>query len=89
MTEQDSQTVVVEITTKKLGELMLKSIESVFTSSYDNPLKKAMEQSIRDQEGKLKKFIDGIIDEAISDPEFKTKIAGEVMKRMIENALKR
>ncbi len=83
------ESIQIDITVEKLRKALQASCESVLSSSYDSPIRKAMEEAIKDKTGEIRLFVDSIITDAITNPDFKTQIAAEVMKRMIESALKK
>ncbi len=78
----------------KIGEDKIRlgvetAINELFKSSYSNPIQKILEQSIKEQEGKLKEIIDSIIVDAIGNPEFREKMANIVLQKIVDAALKK
>lgn len=56
-------------------------------SSYGNPFKDCIEKCLKEKEGEIKKFIDGIITDTLGNPNFKTQIGEIMLTRMVEAAI--
>jgi len=74
---------------KILQEALPKVLKDIFTSSYDNPLKKAIEEEIKSQEGEIKKFVSEMIAKILSDDAFKVKIANDLIGQIIKQGFSR
>lgn len=83
------ETIKVEITKDQIQKAFELAAAKVLTNDYGNPVREAMEKSIKEKEGEIKKVVDEIIVEAISNADFKERIAQAVIARMVESALKR
>ena len=83
------ETITIEIGIEKMKAAIGSLVEEVFKSSYNNPVKNAIEAAVKEKEGAIKKVVDEIIVDAISNPEFKKQIADNVIQRMVESAIKR
>lgn len=70
---------IMSLVQSKLPEL----VEKAFESSYDSPIKKAVDAAVKSQEGPIKDLVDGIMKDAISSPEFKQKLTDAVIARII------
>jgi uncharacterized membrane protein YheB (UPF0754 family) len=73
-----------DIVTNILQEALPKVLKDIFTSGYDNPLKKAVEEEIKSQEGEIKKFVSEMIAKILSDDSFKVKIANDLIGQIIK-----
>lgn len=81
--------ITITIPEDKLREGIAKSIESVLKSEYSNPFADLVKKALSDQSGPLKTFIDEIIANALTQPEFKEKVSQVVITKLVESALKR
>jgi hypothetical protein len=79
--------ITVTIPGEKLQEALVKAAEDVFKSSYDSPIQKMMKAAITEREGQIKKLVDDIISEALSNADFKARMGDIVLRSMIESAL--
>jgi hypothetical protein len=71
-----------------LQEALPKVMKEIFTSSYDNPLKKAVDAEIKNQEGEIKKFVSDMIAKILSDEQFKVKIANDLIAQIIKQGFR-
>ena len=81
--------IVINLTTEKIQNGISAALDELLKSSYSNPVKTLVEKALKDQEGEIKKVVDAIIVEAISNPEFKTRMSDMVIQRLVEAALKK
>lgn len=81
------QKVVIEIGMDKIQKGLEKAADDLFKSSYGNPMQELLKKSIEEKHGEIKKIVDGIVSDAIGNPEFKTKISEVVIQRMVAAAL--
>lgn len=65
------------------------AMKEALKSSYSNPVSKIVDKALNDQAGEIKKIVDQIIVDAISNPEFKSKMSDMVIQRLVEMALKK
>jgi len=86
-TTKDS--IKLEIPFEKIVKAFELAAEEIFKSSYSNPVKTILESSLKDKEGQIKIFIDGLISNALADPKVKERMGEAVLSRMIESALRR
>ena len=77
-----------EEVSKILQEALPKVLKDIFTSSYDNPLKKAVEEEIKSQEGEIKKFVNEMMAKILSDEQFKVKIANDLISQIIKQGFR-
>ena len=80
------ETIKIEITEEQIRAGIEKSFSEALKNTYGNPVKDAVEASIKSNEGAIKKIVDEVIVAAITNPEFKTKISDIVIQRMVESA---
>ena len=76
----------------KIGEDKIRlgvetAINELFKSSYSNPIQKILEDSIKQQQGKIKEIVDSIIVDAIGNPEFRARMAEIVLQKIVGAAL--
>lgn len=83
------ETIQVNVTDEMIKTGIEKCITEALKSTYSNPVNDAVIKALKEQEGVIKKFVDNIISEAISNPEFKSKLGEIVLGKMIELALKK
>ena len=83
------ENITITIAGQKLQDALDKAAEELFKSSYDNPIAKMLKAAVEAKEGEIKKVIDEVITQAMTNPELKTRIADVVISRMVEGALKR
>ena len=79
----------IEITKSQLQEAVEASIKSTLTSSYGNPVTKAVEQAIKDQDGPIQTLVKEIITETLTDPTFRAKMGEVVINLMVSAAMKK
>jgi hypothetical protein len=83
------ENITIEITEEQIRNSFKLGVEKLLKDDYGNPVKKALEEAINSKQGEIKKVVDEIIVSAISDPEFKEKIAQAVISKMVESALRK
>lgn len=81
--------ITIDITVDKIKQILGTQLDEVIKSSYSNPIRDIVAQSIKGQEGPIKLIIDSIITDAVSDPDFRKKMSDMVIQRMVESALKK
>lgn len=82
------QDITVTITAQKIQEAFDKSATEIFKSDYSNPVRTLMDAAIKENSGAIKKVVDEIIADAVSSPEFKSRIADAVIANMVKSAMK-
>jgi hypothetical protein len=83
------ENITIEITEEQIRNSFKLGVEKLLKDDYGNPVKKALEEALNSKQGEIKKVVDEIIVSAISDPEFKEKIAQAVISKMVESALRK
>lgn len=83
------QNMTIEITEEQIESALKAALTKALADSYDSPVRKAVETAIKEKEGIIKKVVDDIIVQAVSNPEFKNRIADAVLAQMVNSALKR
>lgn len=77
----------VTFTPDQIQVALSTTVDSILKSSYGNPFKDCIERCLKEKDGEIKKFIDGIITETINNPNFKTQIGEIMLTRMVESAM--
>lgn len=83
------ETITVNITDEMIRVGIEKCITEALKNSYSNPVNDAVNASIKESGGAIKKVVDEIIVSAVTSAEFKTKIADIVIAKMVESSLKK
>lgn len=83
------ESIKLEITIEQIQNSFKNGVEKLLKDDYGNPVKKALEEAINAKQGEIKKVVDEIIVSAISNPDFKEKIAQAVISKMVESALRK
>lgn len=82
----------ITISGKQLQEAleaaMPKVISETLTSSYSSPLAKVIGEELNSKEGVFRQLVSETISGALSDPEFKTRLADKVLENIISRGLK-
>lgn len=71
----------IKLSEERVRRAFENAADNILKSEYGNPIREAMEKSIKEKEGEIKKVVDEIISAAISDPSFKERIANAVINR--------
>jgi hypothetical protein len=79
----------VTFTPDKIQEVLSATVEAILKSSYGNPFKDCIERCLKEKDGEIKKFIDGVITETLNNPNFKTQIGEIMLTSMVQAAMKR
>jgi hypothetical protein len=75
---------------KKLIEANLpKLVEEALANKYDSPLKKAVDEAVKSNEGVISKFVNEIVTTALSDPDFKKRVGDAVITKVLTAGLTR
>lgn len=64
-----------------------KVISELLTSSYSNPLKNAIEEEIKAQDGAIKEFVKNTFTNILTSPEFKDIVTKEVIAQIIQKGI--
>jgi uncharacterized protein YllA (UPF0747 family) len=83
------ETIQITLTEDQIRSGIEKSINDALKESYRNPIKEAVEKAIKENEGAIKKVVDEIIVNAVTNPEFKAKMSDIVLQRLVESALRK
>lgn len=83
------ENITIEVTKEQIQQAFQLHVQKILKDDYGSPIKKALEDAVKEKEGAIKKVVDEIIVAAISDPEFKEKIASAVISRMVESAIRK
>ena len=81
--------ITITIPEEKLREAISKGIDNVLKSDYGNPVREIIEKSIKDQNGPIKAFVDQLVLDAVTNPDFKERMSSVVVNKLVEAALKR
>ena len=82
------ENITVSLTNEKIEEAVLSAVDELCKSTYSNPIRTVLEDSLSDKKGEIKKVVDSIIVEAISSPDFRNRLADVVVQRMVQTTLK-
>ena len=75
---------------KKLIEANLpKLIEEALANKYDSPLKKAVDEAVKSNEGVISKYVNEVVTTAISDTDFKKRVGDAVITKVLTAGLTR
>lgn len=81
----------IKISEEKIKEILEEKLpkwfEEKLSSDYSNPLKEAVEEEIKEQDGVIKKFIREIFSNVLEDPKFKEEIGKEVIGKIVSRGL--
>jgi hypothetical protein len=72
-----------------IEENLPKLVEDALADKYDSPLKKAVDEAVKTNEGAIMKFVNEVITTAISDPEFKKRVGDAVIAKVLTSGLNR
>jgi hypothetical protein len=86
--EKDLFTISKDALQEKILTLLPTFIENTLTDSYDSPIKKAVEEAVKLNEGAIKTLTQEMITKMISDEKFKQKLAEQIISRVLLNGLK-
>jgi len=82
----------IKISEEKIKEILKEKLPKWFaeqlSSDYSNPLKDAVEEEIKAQDGIIKKFVREIFSDMLEDPKFKEEIGKEVIGKIISKGLR-
>lgn len=81
------EAIQVNVTEEMIRAGIEKSLTEALKSSYSNPVNDAVTAALKEQSGAIKNLVNEVIANAISDPEFKIRMGGLVLEKMIELAL--
>jgi len=73
---------------KLVQETMPKLIREKFTEGYGNPLKTAIEEEFKNNEGAIKVLVREIMGRVLSDKDFRDKLATEVIATIIQKGVR-
>jgi len=73
---------------KTLEEKLPEWFAEKLSSSYDNPLKDAVDEAIKSKEGIIKKLVNNIFDKLLTDENFKEEIGSRVITAVIQKGLR-
>ena len=81
----------IKISEEKIKEILREKLpkwfEEQLRSDYSNPLKDAVEEEIKAQDGIIRKFVREIFSNVLEDPKFKEEIGKEVIGKIISRGL--
>lgn len=80
--------ITIQITQKQIEDGITNAITKAMASSYDSPIQKCIDAALKENEGAIKLVVNEIIVAAISDKEFKARVADVVIAQMVTNAIK-
>ena len=78
----------MELVKTIVEESLPKMIQDSLVDKYDSPLKKAVDQIIKDKEGEINILVKEIVAGVFTDPVFKTKVADAVIAKLVASALR-
>lgn len=87
--EPITEKLILELDFEKVKKALTLQFEAVCSATYDSPIRRAIEASMKENEGAIKKMIDAIIEKALSTDDFKEQVSKIVMTRLVESALKK
>lgn len=88
MAEEKKVILTTEDLQKKIVEKMPKFLDDIFSSDYDNPLKKVIEEEIQEQDGIIRTTVKEIIGEVFKNEEIKKVISDKVIEKIIVRGLR-
>ena len=82
----------IELKLEDIKKLLEKKLPEWFSEklsdSYDNPLKDAVDEAIKSKEGIIKKLVNEILENVLTDPKFKEELGKKVMSAIVQKGLK-
>lgn len=73
---------------KVIEENLVKNLTDVLTSTYSNPLRKAIEGEVAEQDGAIKKLVKESLSELLTSEDFKSLLSKELMAKIVEKGLR-
>lgn len=87
--QPNMENITITISKEQIEQAVAKAVDAALKSDYSNPVREAVTAALKDQEGVIRKAVDGILAEAILDPKFKESLGANVLARMVEMAMKK
>ena len=82
----------IKITEEKIKEIIKEKLPQWFaeklSSDYDNPLKDAIEETIREEGGIIKKIVKDILADILENKEFREELGKTVLEEVMMKGLK-
>lgn len=75
------------ITKERIIELFPKHLNKILESDYSNPLKDAIEEAFKEQEGPIKKMVNEVLSKVLTTEEFKSELTREILVKVIRKGL--
>jgi len=81
------EALTVQVTIPQIQDALNKAAEEVFKSSYNNPMKNALEEVFKQKKQQIEEMVSQIVADCLTNPEFKAKLSDLVLQRMVHTAL--
>lgn len=83
----------MKIDIEELQKLVEQNLPKILTEAlldkYDSPLKKAVEEAVKEKTGVINVMVNEILSEAFTNPKFKEKLSDMVLSNLINKAINR
>lgn len=84
----EDQVISSDLIKQKIAEAIPKAIEEMFSRSYSNPIKDAIEASIKEKDGEIKKFVHDLLSEIVEDVGFRNEVKTALVAKILLNWIK-
>lgn len=78
-----------EVVQSLILEMVPKALREQLDSSYNSPIRRAIEIAIENNMSSVKNMISDVIGSSLQDPEFKQKLGEAVVRQLVEKGLNR
>jgi len=82
------QKISAELIQQKIAENIPKVIDEMFSRSYSNPLRDAIEASVKEKDGEIKQFVHDLLGEIVSDIGFRNEVKNALVAKILLNGIK-
>lgn len=77
-----------ELIKLKISESIPKVIEEMFTRAYSNPLRDAIEATVKEKDWEIKQFVRDLLWEIVSDVGFRNEVKNALVAKILMNGIK-
>lgn len=77
-----------ELIKLKISESIPKVIEEMFTRAYSNPLRDAIEATVREKDWEIKQFVRDLLLEIVSNGGFRDEVKNALVAKILMNGIK-
>lgn len=82
----------IKITSDEVQRIIQDQLPKIIAEAFDgynSPINKAVEESVKEQEGAIKKMVNETLKNILKEPDFRTQLGERILEKVLTDGMKR